>query len=138
MSSERGSVTLWTLGLSIVLLLFGGLMVDFWRALAVQRELAAIADSASIAAASGIDEEHYRSTGEVLIDPARATGLGSDYVGSQDLALSALSVTTAADQSSVTVLVTDHLELGLMGVFIDDEAPLVIRAEATALPVTVP
>jgi Flp pilus assembly protein TadG len=138
MSSERGSVTLWTLGLSIVLLLFGGLMVDFWRALAVQRELAAIADSASIAAASGIDEEHYRSTGEVLIDPARATGLGSDYVGSQDLALSALSVTTAADQSSVTVLVTDHLELGLIGVFIDDEAPLVIRAEATALPVTVP
>ncbi|HET9202508.1 MAG TPA: pilus assembly protein TadG-related protein [Acidimicrobiia bacterium] len=138
MSSERGSVTLWTLGLSILLLLFGGLMVDFWRALAVQRELAAIADSASIAAASGIDEEHYRSTGEVLIDPARATGLGSDYVGSQDLALSALSVTTAADQSSVTVLVTDHLELGLMGVFIDDEAPLVIRAEATALPVTVP
>lgn len=138
MSSERGSVTLWTLGLSILLLLFGGLMVDFWRALAVQRELAAIADSASIAAASGIDEEHYRSTGEVLIDPARATGLGSDYVGSQDLALSALSVTTAADQSSVTVLVTDHLELGLIGVFIDDEAPLVIRAEATALPVTVP
>ena len=138
MSSERGSVTLWTLGLSILLLLFGGLMVDFWRALAVQRELAAMADSASIAAASGIDEEHYRSTGEVLIDPARAARLGSDYVGSQDVVLSAVSVTTAADQSSVTVQVTDHLELGLMGVFIDDEAPLVIRAEATALPVTVP
>jgi hypothetical protein len=138
MRSERGSVTLWTLGLSVLLLLFGGLMVDFWRALALQRELAAIADSASIAAASGIDEEHYRATGEVLIDPARADGLGSAYVGAQDVALSALSVSTAADGLSVTVEVTDHLELGLIGVFIQEQAPFTIRAEATAVPVEVP
>lgn len=138
MRSERGSVTLWTLGLSVLLLLFGGLMVDFWRALALQRELAAIADSASIAAASGIDEEHYRATGEVLIDPARADGLGSAYVGAQDVAPSALSVSTAADGLSVTVEVTDHLDLGLMGVFVEQIAPLTIRAEATAVPVEVP
>jgi uncharacterized membrane protein len=136
--SERGSVTLWTLGLSVLLLLFGGLMVDFWRALALQRELAAIADSASIAAASGIDEEHYRATGEVLIDSARADGLGSAYVASQDVVLSALSVSTAADGLSVTVEVTDHLDLGLIGVFIEQQAPLTIRAEATAVPVEVP
>lgn len=138
MRSERGSVTLWTLGLSVLLLLFGGLMVDFWRALALQRELAAVANSTAIAAASGIDEEHYRSTGEVLIDPSRANGLGSAYVGSQDVALSALSVTTAEDGSSVTVEVMDHLELGLFGVFVDQEAPLAVRAEATAVPVAVP
>ncbi|HEU4916775.1 MAG TPA: pilus assembly protein TadG-related protein [Acidimicrobiia bacterium] len=138
MSADSGSVTLWALGLSVLLLLFGGLMIDFWRALAVQRELAAIADSASIAAASGIDEEHYRATGEVVIDPPRASALGSDYVGSQDVLVSDLSVITASDRSSVTVQVTDRLELGLMGVFIDDDAPLVIRAEATAVPVPVP
>ena len=33
--SERGSVTLWMLGLSLLLLLFGGLAIDFWRALAI-------------------------------------------------------------------------------------------------------
>jgi uncharacterized membrane protein len=129
---------LWTLGLSVLLLLFGGLMVDFWRALALQRELAAVADSASIAAASGIDEEHYRATGEVLLDQARASDLGTGYVGSQDVALSAISVTTAADRTSVTVEVTDHLELGLIGVFVGQETPLMIRAEATAVPVPVP
>jgi uncharacterized membrane protein len=138
MRSERGSVTLWTLGLSVLLLLFGGLTVDFWRALALQRELAAIADSASIAAASGIDEEHYRATGEVLIDPARANGLVSGYVQSQDVALSALSVTTAVDGFSVTVEVIDHLDLGLIGVFVEQQAPLTIRAAATAVPVAVP
>ncbi len=61
--SERGSVTIWMLGLSVLLLLFGGLALDFWRGLALQRELAAVADSAAIAAASGIDEEYYRATG---------------------------------------------------------------------------
>jgi Flp pilus assembly protein TadG len=138
MRSERGSVTLWTLGLSVLLLLFGGLMVDFWQALALQRELAAIADSASIAAASGIDEEHYRATGEVMIDPARATGLGTAYVGSQDVALSELAVSIAPDGLSVTIEVTDHLDLGLIGVFIEQQAPFAIRAEATAVPVAVP
>ena len=138
MRSDQGSVTLWTLGLSVLLLLFGGLSVDFWRALALQRELAAIADSTAVAAASGIDEEHYRATGEVLLDPTRAAVIGARYVGSQDVSLSALAVTTAQDGSSVTVEVIDHLELGVIGVFVDQEMPLEIRVEATAVPVAVP
>ena len=138
MRSERGSVTLWTLGLSVLLLLFGGVAVDFWRALALQRELAAIADSASVAAASGIDEDHYRTTGEVLIDAARAAEIGSSYVASQDIALDDLVVATAADGLSVSVLVVDRLDLGLMGVFVDQGAPLTVTAEATAIPVLVP
>lgn len=138
MSAERGSVTLWTLGLSLLLLLFGGVAVDFWRALALQRELAAIADSASVAAASGIDEEHYRTTGEVRIDAARATDIGSSYVASQDVALEDLIITTAPDGLSVSVLVVDRLDLGLIGVFVDQQAPLTVTAEATAIPILVP
>jgi Flp pilus assembly protein TadG len=129
---------MWTLGLSVLLLLFGGLAVDFWRALALQRELAAIADSASVAAASGIDEEHYRATGEVLIDAGRAAGIGSSYVASQDVTLDDLIVTTASDGLSVSVLVVDRLDLGLVGVFVDQSAPLTVTAEATAIPVLVP
>ena len=138
MKSDRGSVTMWMLGLSLLLLLFGGLVIDFWRALALQRELAAIADSASVAAASGIDEEHYRLTGEVLIDPHRATTFGADYVAAQDAGLRDIAISTAADRSAVTVLVVDVLELGLMGVFVDQTEPLTVTAEATALPVLVP
>jgi Flp pilus assembly protein TadG len=138
LSSERGSVTLWTLGLALLLLLFGGVAVDFWRALALQRELAAIADSASVAAASGIDEEHYRTTGEVRIDAARATGIGSSYVASQDVVLDDVTVATAPDGLSVSVLVVDRLDLGLMGVFVDQQEPLTVTAEATAIPVLVP
>jgi len=136
--SERGSVTFWMLGLSLLLLLFGGLALDFWRALALQRELAAIADSASVAAGSGIDEEHYRATGEVLIDADRAAGIGSSYVAAQDVTLDQVVITTAPDGLSVSVFVVDGLELGLIGVFVDQTAPLTVTAEATAAPVLVP
>lgn len=138
MRSDRGSVTLWMLGLSLLLMLFGGLVIDFWRALALQRELAAIADSAAVAAASGIDEEHYRLSGEVLIEPTRAAGLGSGYAGSQDVDLVGLVVDTASDGSSVSVMVSGQLELGLMGVFVDQSEPLTVTAQATAVPVLVP
>jgi uncharacterized membrane protein len=138
MKSDRGSMTLWMLGLSLLLLLFGGLAVDFWRALALQRELAAVADSAAIAAASGIDEEHYRLTGEVLVDPARADSLGVGYANAQDVDLVGLVVSTAADGSSVSVLVVGELELGLMGVFVDQTEPLTVNARAIAVPVLAP
>ncbi len=138
MTSDRGSVTLWMLGLSILLLLFGGLAVDFWRALALQRELAAVADSMAVAAASGIDEEHYRETGEVVIDPARAAALGSSYARSQDVELVGMGVSTEVDGSSVTVEVEGELELGLIGVFVDQTEPLTIISTSRAVPLLVP
>ena len=138
MRSDRGSVTFWTLGLCILLLFFGGLAIDFWRALALQRELAAVADSLAVAAASGIDEEHYRLTGEVIIDPTRAAGLGSTYVASQDVELTDMSVTTADDGSSVSVLIEGRLELGLLGLLVDQNEPLTVNARANAIPVLVP
>ena len=138
MRSDRGSVTIWMLGLSVLLLLFGGLSVDLWRGLAVQRELAAIADSASVAAASGIDEEHYRAYGELVLDRGRAMALGMASVDSQGVDLTSANVTTANDGLLVTVFVVDELKLGLLGVFVDQSEPVVIRATATARPVRVP
>jgi Flp pilus assembly protein TadG len=138
MSSDRGSVTFWMLGLSLLLLLFGGLSIDFWRALALQRELAAVADALAVAAASGIDEEHYRLTGEVLIDPNRAAALGTEYVAAQDVELVESAVVAAADGSSVSVQVVGELTLGLMGVFVDQSEPLTVVATSSAVPVLVP
>jgi len=129
---------MWTLGLSLLLLVFGGLAVDFWRALALQRELAAVADSMVVSAASGIDEEHYRLTGEVIIDPPRAETLGSSYLGAQDVRVLGFDVITAPDGSNVSVVIEAELEMGLMGVFVDQTEPLLVRARASAEPVLVP
>jgi uncharacterized membrane protein len=135
-SSERGSITIWMLGLSLLLLLFGGLALDYWRALALQRELASVADSAAIAAASGLDEGVYRTTGEIVLDPARCRDLAAASVSWQGVDV--LSTGVEVDPTEVSVTLTAALELGLLGVFVDEDEPLTVRATATAVPELVP
>ncbi|HEX6301461.1 MAG TPA: pilus assembly protein TadG-related protein [Acidimicrobiia bacterium] len=134
--SDRGSVTIWMLGLSMLLLVFGGLALDYWRALALQRELAAVADSAAIAAASGIDEEVYRATGAVVLEPVRARGLAETAVEWQGVDL--VGLTVDVEPTSVNVTLAGEVELGLLGVFVDQSEPLTVRGSATAVPVLVP
>jgi len=131
-------VTIWMLGLSVLILLFGGIAIDLWRALDLQRELAAVADSAAVAAASGVDEEHYRSTGEVLLDPARASTFGQSSLSNQDVSLTLGTVETASDGSEVVVRVGAELALGLLGLFVDQSEPLLITTSASAEPLIVP
>jgi uncharacterized membrane protein len=134
--SDRGSVTIWMLGLSMLLLVFGGLALDYWRALALQRELAAVADSAAIAAASGIDEAVYRSTGVVVLEETRARGLAESAVEWQGVELIGLAVDV--EPTAVSVTLTGEVELGLLGVFVDRSEPLTVRGSATAVPVLIP
>ncbi|HEU4320368.1 MAG TPA: pilus assembly protein TadG-related protein [Acidimicrobiia bacterium] len=136
MRSERGSVTLWVLGLALLLLVFGGLALDYWRALALQRELASVADSAAVAAASGIDEAEYRSSGEVVLDPQRSRLLAAAAVDWQGMDILGSQVDVAP--ASVTVTLTAEIELGLFRVLVDQEEPLTVRASATAVPELVP
>jgi uncharacterized membrane protein len=133
---DRGSVTIWVLGLAMLLLVFGGLALDYWRALALQRELAAVADSAAVAAASGIDEAFYRETGSVVLELDRSRGLAEAAVDWQGVDVLTLDVAVAP--GSVTVTLTGEVELGLLGVFVDQSEPLTVRASATAAPVLVP
>ena len=73
---QRGSVTIWLLGLGFCLLILGGLGLDFWSALVVHSRLSGMADAIAAAAASGISEEHWRRTGQIRLDPERAGRLG--------------------------------------------------------------
>jgi uncharacterized membrane protein len=134
--SEEGSVTIWMLGLSVLLLLFGGLALDYWRGLALQRELASVADSAAIAGASGIDEEVYRTTGAVVLDPIRTRDLATAAVLWQGADV--LDIDVVIGPGAVTVTLTGEVELGLLGVFVDESEPLTVRASASAIPVLLP
>lgn len=135
---DRGSATIWMLGLCFALLAFGGLALDFWRGLALQRELAAVADSAAIAAASGIDEDHYRNTGEVVLHPDRARALAFASIEFQSVEPEEGLVVLGPSGTSVTVEVAASLELGLLALLVDDSEPLLVRASASAVPVLVP
>lgn len=102
----------------------------------MQRELASIADSAALAGASGIDEEHYRATGEVVLDVTRSRQLAMLSVDTQDVSPTSISVSVTP--GSVSVTVENTVELLLLGVFIDDDEPLLVRGSATASPRLIP
>src|SRR5690606_39727376 len=86
----------------------------YWRALAYQRELAAIADSAAVAGASGIDESLYRSTGELALDPGRTVQLVTRSVDFQGVELTDVEVTLTPGNSAVTVVVRGAVDVGLL------------------------
>ena len=105
-------------------------MIDFWRALEVQVELAALADSAAIAGASAVDEERYRSTSDVILDEDLVTDLVIDYLrpGATNLTV---DVSVGGDLTLVTVVVEAEVSLGLSRILVDD-TPLTVLGPSTA------
>lgn len=115
---ERGSVTLWMLGLGLMLLTLGGLSLDLWRLVGERRELATMADAAAVAAANGVDIAYFRETGLVRLDPSRASDLALDSLARQpvgdDIALGADWLAIEPDGVSVVITVRRTVELTLL------------------------
>ena len=83
--NERGSITLWILGLTVMVLFLGGISLDLWRAFEVREDLAAMADSAANAGASFIDGATYRETGVLELDEGAAiTAANTNLDAQQD------------------------------------------------------
>jgi Flp pilus assembly protein TadG len=115
-ANERGTITLWVLGLCISLLFLGGLSLDLWRAVADRRRLSSMADTAATAAANGVDVEALRA-GVLRLDPVRAravarASLEGDAHGRH---LDAIDVEVVG--TGVTVTLRDHVDFSLLGVF---------------------
>ena len=130
--TEEGTVTLWALGLCVVLLFVGGFSVDLWRAFSERRALSGMADAAAVAGTSGIDEDAFRH-GTLALDPARAEQLARDSLASQSDRRSFRYAQVSATPSAVTVQTKGSVELTLLRIFLHGE-PLGITVTATAEP----
>jgi Flp pilus assembly protein TadG len=130
---ERGTVTLWLLGLCMLLFALGGISLDLWRGFSARRSLANTADAAALAGASAIDEEAYREHGVVQLAPALAESRARAHVARQLDAASLRAVDVRADRSSVTVVVRGEIGFTLLRVLDPDDA-LPVRVTATATP----
>lgn len=130
---ETGAVTLWLLGLCVVLLLVGGLSLDLWRAFSERRALAGAVDAAAVAGASGVDVATFRATGQVVLDPAAAEDLAATNLAAQTDLASLTTVDISATPAALTVSATGTVELTLTRVLLD-AAPLTIHVTASAEP----
>jgi Flp pilus assembly protein TadG len=127
---ERGTITLWVLGLSISLMFLGGLSLDLWRAVAERRQLSSMADTAATAGANGVDVEALRA-GSLVLDPTRARSIALASIGADrhSTALDAVAVDVVGKR--LTVSLRSHVRFSLLGIFLGGEHfDIQVRAHA--------
>ena len=128
---ESGTITIWILGLCLMLFLLGGISLDLWRAFSERRALAAAADAAALAGASALDEGAYRQSGAVVLVPTDAERRAATSLARQldRRALTGSSV-RATDQL-VVVEVTGDVDFSLLQLLSPgDSFDITVRAVA--------
>lgn len=133
---ERGTVTLWMLGLCLVILLIGGLSLDLWRAFSERRSLASAADAAAVAGASALDEAAYRRDGTVRLVAPEAERRAALSLSGQDDARALSGARIEATEEEVEVVVTGSVAFSLLRLVTPGDFEITVRA--TARPETAP
>ena len=129
---DEGSVTLWLLGVSIMLIALGGISVDLWRSFSARRALAAGADAAALAGASAIDEDRYRGSGIVVLLPSVAERRARDSLATQRDQAARRDADVTATEQSVTVVVHGRVGFTLLGIL--SQGSFELEVAATAVP----
>lgn len=128
---ESGTITMWMLGLCLMLLLLGGISLDLWRAFSERRSLAATADAAAVAGASALDEAAYRSGGVVRLDPADAQRRAQASLAEQLDRRALRDARVVASAGEVTVTVGGSVDFSLLQIVAPgDEFDIAVRATA--------
>lgn len=132
-AGDAGTITVWMLGILLLLLPVGGLSVDLWRAFDARRDLAGIVDAAAMAGASGVDPDHYYATGEARLDPQLAYDLAAANLNSHLPTLTDAQITVAPTRTQISVTARRELPFTLLRPFIDGDQAWV-SATATSTP----
>jgi len=128
---ESGTITIWILGLCLMLFLLGGISLDLWRAFSERRALAAAADAAALAGASALDEGAYRRSGAVQLLPADAERLAAASLARQLDRRALTGSTVRATDQVVVVEVTGEVDFSLLQVLSPgDSFGITVRAVA--------
>jgi len=134
---QRGdALVIWCLGMALVLLPLGGMSLDLWHSISVERALQSAASSAAAAGSSGIDQSVYRTSGSVVLDPGLAESLASANLADQTGLPSGLQVSQlSVSGNSVTVQLKDSVNLTLLRILLPGGAVhLTATAKAEAAP----
>ena len=128
---ESGTITLWMLGLCLMLFLLGGISLDLWRAFSERRSLAASADAAAVAGASALDEAAYRSTGAVRLVPADAQRRARASLADQLDRRALRDARVDATEDTVLVTVGGSVDFSLLQIVAPgDEFAITVHATA--------
>jgi hypothetical protein len=126
---DRGSVTGYTVIVTIAAIVFAGLVLDAGMAVATKVQAISTAQSAARAAARELDLTHLRATGTIRVHPAQARTSAQDW-----LARAGWNGTVTTTGNQVTVTVTGAADTQLLGLVGINTIPVGATATATAIP----
>lgn len=129
---ERGAATVFVIGMSVVLFVCAGLVVDGGLGINARMKVADDAEQAARVGADSIDVAALRAGGGIVIDPGLARQRAADYLVARGYGPGQYTV----DVNDGTVVVdvtdtTDTIILSIVGISSFD-----VRAGATAQPET--
>jgi Flp pilus assembly protein TadG len=125
LSSERGSITLWAMGMSLLLFAVGFLSLDLWSGFSARQQSAAIADAAAVAGATALDEDAWR-LGVVALDPAVAEARAGAAAVSHPGWDESMGVSVVATTQGVTVSVSRAIPFRFVAGFIPGRVAQII------------
>jgi hypothetical protein len=128
---DRGSITGYTVIITIAAIVFAGLVLDAGMAVATKVQAISVAQSAARAGARELDLAHLRATGTIRLDPIQAETTARNWL--QQAGWSG-TVTVAGNQVTVTITGTSDTQLlDLAGI---GSIPVGATATAAAIPPT--
>ena len=133
---EHGMITLWVLGLAVAVLFLGGIGLDFWRAIAVRREVSVMADAAATAGANGIDESALRG-GRLELDEPRVRQLVASELAEYPDARKLRDASVTIGDGQVVVTLREDVHFSLLGIFMG-RGHFTVQARAVAEPQEIP
>jgi Flp pilus assembly protein TadG len=133
---QRGeAMVIWCLGLAILLLPLGGISIEMWHSISDERALQTAAADAAQAGASGINTAVYHATGQVVLDPNRATTLAEENLA-QQTGLPALAapptITISPDGQHITVQIDSYVHLTLLSLVEGDKLIHIVATSSAA------
>lgn len=133
MNRDRGIITVWVLGMTLVVMFLGWLGIGMWSAFAERQQLSAAADLAARAGATALDTVAYRQGAGRQLDPDVAEQRAWESLAAQDLG--PLTVATVhATTTQVVVELERDLDSGVYNLFSDGDEPLRAHVRAIARP----
>lgn len=135
-SHDSGHVTLWLLGVAVMILFVAGFAVDLWQATAERRALAGLADAAAAAGSAALDDAAFRDRDVVRLVPeeaeARAGELLAARVETAEPPITDVAVDATPER--VRVVVRGEVEATLLRLLAPRAETWPVRVQAVAEP----
>lgn len=130
---DRGTIAMYTVLFTPVVILLAGLLVDGGLAIHARQRAADMAEQAARAGANQIDTDALRRTGKPVLDPGRARAAACDLLASYSDQVTGSQCD--ADEQEVAVSVRISVRPQLLGI-IPGFGEFQMTSSATARPVT--